>query len=92
MPMKIVDTFSIRLQAHHHRAGAATATVVLLLSGYAQAQTPTAGPAQGWPAKPIRVLVGAPPGGTSDILVRLVGAKLTEVWGATGHFRPAPRR
>jgi len=27
------------------------------------------------------MLVGAPPGGTSDILVRLVGAKLTETWG-----------
>jgi tripartite-type tricarboxylate transporter receptor subunit TctC len=25
--------------------------------------------------------VGAPPGGTSDILVRLIGAKLTEAWG-----------
>jgi len=27
------------------------------------------------------MLVGAPPGGTSDILVRLVGAKLTQTWG-----------
>ena len=29
----------------------------------------------------MRVLVGAPAGGTSDILTRMVGAKLTETWG-----------
>lgn len=40
-----------------------------------------ANPAQAWPTKPIRVLVGAPAGGTSDILTRLIGAKLTEAWG-----------
>ncbi len=37
--------------------------------------------AQTWPAKPIRVIVPYPAGGTSDILTRMVGAKLTEVWG-----------
>jgi tripartite-type tricarboxylate transporter receptor subunit TctC len=55
------------------------AAAVLYFCGYAQAQAPAASAA--WPVKPIRVLVGAPPGGTSDILVRLVGAKLTETWG-----------
>jgi tripartite-type tricarboxylate transporter receptor subunit TctC len=57
--------------------------VIAALCGwnYAQAQAPSASSAQAWPAKPIRVLVGAPPGGTSDILVRLIGAKLTETWG-----------
>jgi tripartite-type tricarboxylate transporter receptor subunit TctC len=34
-----------------------------------------------YPAKPIRVVVPYPAGGTSDILTRLVGAKLTESWG-----------
>jgi tripartite-type tricarboxylate transporter receptor subunit TctC len=53
------------------------AIAAALCCGYAYAQAP----AQAWPVKPIRVLVGAPPGGTSDILVRLLGAKLTEVWG-----------
>ena len=37
--------------------------------------------AQTWPAKPIRVVVPYPAGGTSDILTRMIGAKLTESWG-----------
>ena len=37
--------------------------------------------AQNYPAKPIRVIVPYPPGGTSDILARLIGAKLTASWG-----------
>lgn len=37
--------------------------------------------AQTWPAKAIRVVVPYPSGGTSDILARLIGQKLTEAWG-----------
>lgn len=37
--------------------------------------------AQTFPSKPIRVIVPYPPGGTSDILTRLIGAKITENWG-----------
>jgi tripartite-type tricarboxylate transporter receptor subunit TctC len=37
--------------------------------------------AQTYPSKPIRVIVPFPPGGTSDILTRLIGAKLTDNWG-----------
>ena len=37
--------------------------------------------AQAYPAKVIRVIVPYPPGGTSDILTRLLGAKLAEAWG-----------
>jgi len=37
--------------------------------------------AQNYPSKPIRVIVPYPPGGTSDILTRLIGAKLSESWG-----------
>jgi tripartite-type tricarboxylate transporter receptor subunit TctC len=36
--------------------------------------------AQTYPTKPIRVIVAYPPGGTSDILARLIGSRLTESW------------
>jgi len=65
------------------------ALAAALPCGIAQAQTP-AGPAQAWPGKPIRMLVGAPAGGTSDILVRLIGAKLTETWGQQVISEPRP--
>ena len=37
--------------------------------------------AQAWPAKPIKIVVPYPPGGTSDILARSVGQKLSEQYG-----------
>ena len=46
----------------------------------AAAQTPAAKPAASFPNKPLRVIIPYPPGGTSDILARLVGVKITESW------------
>lgn len=37
--------------------------------------------AEPFPAKPIRVIVPYAPGGTSDILARQIGPKLTDAWG-----------
>jgi tripartite-type tricarboxylate transporter receptor subunit TctC len=74
--MRIVESASVR-----------AAIAALACCGYAQAQTTSP---QAWPAKPIRVLVGAPAGGTSDILVRLLGAKLTETWGQQVLSDPRP--
>jgi tripartite-type tricarboxylate transporter receptor subunit TctC len=37
--------------------------------------------AQAWPSKPIKIIVPYPPGGTSDILARSLGPKITEALG-----------
>ena len=72
----------MKTNASLHGVRAAGCAALLLAVACAQAQT--------WPVKPIRVLVGAPAGGTSDILARLVGAKLTETWGQQVISDPRP--
>ncbi|MBX9905914.1 MAG: tripartite tricarboxylate transporter substrate binding protein [Burkholderiales bacterium] len=37
--------------------------------------------AQSYPAKAVRIVVGYPPGGPTDVLARIVAQKLTESWG-----------
>ena len=37
--------------------------------------------AQAWPNRPVRVIVPFPAGGGGDTIARIVGAKLTEIWG-----------
>ena len=53
--------------------------VTAALIATAQFSTPASG--QAYPSKPIRMLVGFPPGGTSDILARSLAGKLTETLG-----------
>jgi tripartite-type tricarboxylate transporter receptor subunit TctC len=37
--------------------------------------------AQPYPSKPVRLIVTYPPGGSSDLMSRVYGAKLSELWG-----------
>ena len=55
--------------------GALAAAALALIAVGAHAQT--------YPNKPIRWIVPFPPGGSTDLLARVVGQKLTESWGQT---------
>jgi tripartite-type tricarboxylate transporter receptor subunit TctC len=39
--------------------------------------------AEPWPARPVRAIITFPPGSATDIIGRVVAAKLTEFWGQT---------
>ena len=45
----------------------------LILASVAQAQP--------WPAKPVKFIVPFPPGGATDISARMIGQKLSDMWG-----------
>ena len=37
--------------------------------------------AQAYPTRPVRIIVGYPPGGSTDVMARLIGQQLTERLG-----------
>lgn len=49
------------------------AVLAALASGVVQAQA--------YPTKPVRFIVTYPAGGSSDVMARIIGKKLTELWG-----------
>ncbi|MDH5858752.1 Bug family tripartite tricarboxylate transporter substrate binding protein [Lampropedia aestuarii] len=61
-----------------------------VLTAAAIGLTLTVAAAQSWPTKPVRMVVPFPPGGGTDILARLVSAKLSEAhgWNIVADNRP----
>jgi tripartite-type tricarboxylate transporter receptor subunit TctC len=57
------------------RLSGAIALLTLVMCAQAQAQT--------YPTRPVRMVVGFPPGGFTDILARQIGDRLTPVMGQT---------
>lgn len=54
--------------------------VSFLVACAAALAAPLAAQAQAWPAKPVRVIVQFPPGGTPDIYGRLMASELGKAW------------
>lgn len=60
---------------------AAATCVVLCVSGEALAQSASTGAASVYPAKPVRVVIPWPPGGSNDVVGRIVMQKMGESMG-----------
>jgi tripartite-type tricarboxylate transporter receptor subunit TctC len=54
--------------------------LLVLVFGLTGALLAGAALAQAWPSKPVKLIVTYPPGGSSDLLARVFGAKLSELW------------
>ena len=57
-------------------------TIIWLAAALAACWAPITG-AQQYPGKTIRMVVGFPPGGGTDVVARIISAKLGELWGQT---------
>jgi tripartite-type tricarboxylate transporter receptor subunit TctC len=68
-----MDMIGIEMRRARLLASFAVAIAALACSTHALAQ--------GYPARPVRIVVPFPPVGAADLLSRTVGQKLTEAWG-----------
>jgi tripartite-type tricarboxylate transporter receptor subunit TctC len=66
--------------------------LVLAACALAFAAAPTSSSAQSWPNRPIKMLVGFPPGGSTDLAARVLAAKLSQSLGqaVVVENRPGP--
>ena len=56
-------------------------TITYILSAWFAIGAVSSAVAQQYPTKSVRIVVGFAPGGGTDIVARIIGAKLTEAWG-----------
>src|SRR5262245_8706742 len=54
--------------------------ITMIVAGFAAAGAPAIAAETGFPSRPVRLLVGFSPGGGTDIAVRIIGKKLSEIW------------
>ena len=66
--------------AYRHVVSAIAALAFIAANGNGGAQPGKPDAAAGYPARPIRMIVPVPPGGSSDGMARILGQKLTETW------------
>ena len=69
---------------------AALGATLSVIAGAALLAAAPAAFAQAWPTKPVRIVIGAPPGGTADIVARLLAEGLQKEWGQPVIVEPKP--
>jgi len=55
--------------------------LLIIVAGLLGALLSIGAPAQTYPSKPVKLIVTYPPGGSSDLMARVLGQKLSELWG-----------
>jgi len=58
-------------------------SLLRMTAGLALAALATTASAQTYPGGPVKLIVPIPPGGVTDVMARVVGQRLQEIWGQT---------